>query len=623
MIDYCKNITDVPNDPLLEAKEIIDYEEIEEINTENMKTVSNQIVPTKEHIINMFSKEFVENVEKAMSLRVEQLKNIDYKFKFINIPSSFEEKSKEDFKQMFFRTPHMSGGSSHYSKNIERTANFGEAFDNLQPMQQAYQGTHKMTFMMTVESSTASYLGNQFSTMMKNAFPAMECQNQQLSILPNQQLPHPSNQLQKYQTLSINTPVITISSSDEAPPAVKMKLSSKKPIPKSADKENQCANIQKSIKVPIATNSSLKKSPIRVEKKTKRKERFRMRLPSESSEEDENASLRSRRLSDFVKQQRNSFFKSEEESSDDEIAGSRIKEMRIVLVDCMKKNKQIDNANEEYMEVIEDSKIVIKLSDQSIEDMDVIDEPDPIIEERDAVIEDPCNAFEDMDVIEELNEVNEELEHEHGNQTDDTISTITSDDDKFFFFEKYDKLRKEKRQMRLHERSIRRGLLSVFIPGTHAQHPVACSTLITPVNETTIAHPVACSTFKQPPKEAYVRPSLATVVETTIKDPVVCSKFKPSSLASAVHPRKSKSPPKAKKPAPKRQSSNKSWKSNSKKIHVLESSSSDNESDSSVSTITSDDVKFFEKSKYDKLREEKHALRAALRAERKKQKKQK
>lgn len=591
MLDYCKNVIDEPDDALSEAKETIDYEEIEEINTENMKTVSNQIVPTKEHIINKFSKEFVENVEKAMSLRVEQLKNTDYKFKFINIPSSFEEKYKEDFKQMYFKTPHMSGGSSHYSKNIERTANFGEAFGNLDPMQQAYQGTHKMTFMMTVESTNALYFGNQFNTMMKNAFPAIDCQRQQLSILPNQQ------------TINNQPTVITISSSDEAPLVMKMNLSSKKPILKSVNKENQCANIQKSTKVPIATNSSFKKSPIRVEKKTKRKVRCRMSLPSESSEEDENQTLRSRRLSDFVKQHKSSLIVT---SSDSEIAEKKIKKVKIVLIDCMKDKKQIDD-------VIEDSEHIV-------ENMDVIDEPDPIVEECVAVIEEPCNAIEDMDVIEEPIENNEELEDEHGNHTDDTISTITSDDDKFFFFEKYDKLRKEKRQMRLHERSIRRGLLMDFIPGTHSQHPVASSTMITPVNETTIAHPVACSTVKQPPKAPYVRPSLATVVEATIKDPVARPTSKQPPSASAVNPRKSKSQSKAKKPAPKRQLLDPNWNSKSTKIYDIESSSSDTPSDSSVSTITSDDVKFFEKSKYDKLREEKHALRAALRAERKKQK---
>ena len=220
-----------------------------------------------------------------------------------------------------------------------------------------------------------------------------------------------------------------------------------------------------------------------------------------------------------------------------------------------------------------------------------------MIEEPNILNKDSCNP-------ENINEISgipkEDLcILEDGGQTDDTISTITSDDEKFFFFEKYDKLRKEKRQKRLHERSIRRGLYSDYKPEISITHPVASSTLITPQSAPVVHYP------------------LSTTIETSMTHPVACSTIKQPPSAKVGRPRKiTKSPLKAKKKAPKRQLPNNKPNLSSKKMYIIYSS--DSESNSSVSTITSDDAKFFEKDKYDKLREEKHALRAALRAERKK-----
>ena len=588
LIEYCRNIDDVDDNPQLEAKEIIEDENIEEIST-----VSNQIIPTKEHIVNMFSNEFVENIEKVMSLRVEQLKNSNYKFKFINIPCSFEEKSKEDFKQMFFSTPEMSGGATHYTKNIERTANFGGTIGTFEPMKQEFQGTHKMTFMMTFESTTSSSLGSQFNMLMKNAFPAIECQNQQLPLLHNQHHPHSSNQLERYRSLQIEPPpVITISSSDEAPPAVKLKLNTDRKNTKRSNKENQSAINHKSTKVPIATNSSLKQSPIRVEKKLKRKDRHRIRIPSQSSDDNENDSLRAQRLSDFVKRQRNSDVKKYEKINDKAVAGKTMKDLSIVLVDCMKLNEQLHN--------------VIEESGNSNEDYDVIKEPGKLNEDPCNPNEEPSNPNEKpCNPNEEPCNSNVQIVDDNGSQTDDTISTITSDDEKFFSYAKYNLLRKQKHQLRLHERSIRRGLYSDYNPD-----PTITS------NETSILHPVASSTLITP-QSAPASHNLPCL-STTITHPVACSTVIQSSLSPVSRPHKSNSPKKARKSAPKRPLPNNKSNLSNKKIYIIYSSASDSESNSSVSTITSDDVKFFEKDKYDKLREEKHALRALLRAERKK-----
>ncbi|CAO1417584.1 unnamed protein product [Diamesa hyperborea] len=621
MLDYCKNNNYVEENPLLEAKEVIEDGDIEEINN----PVSNEIIPSKEHIINVFSKDFVENIEKSMSLKVDQLKNTNYKFKFLHIPSSFSEKSQEDFKQTFFSTPEMSGGSSHYSKSIERTANFGEALGNLQPMQQAFHGMHKMTFMMTLESTSSSF-GSHFNTMIKNTFPALECNNQQLSILPYQHQ-HPSNQLELFQPLAIKPPpvVITISSSDEDSESLKAKLDRERIKTKNANKENRCSNKKKSINdPPNVTNHSIKQTTRRVrEKKLRRKERHRARLPSESSDDSDNIPVQSRRLSDILKRQSNSDFKKEIEVNDSVEADIAMKDFKILVVDCMK-NKPIHDIKGEIENADEDVEVAEEPVNVIEEPVNVIEEPVNVIEESVKVAEEPVNKIEEpVNVIEEPSIPNGDLcNPEDGNQTDDTISTITSDDEKFFFFEKYDKLRKQKRQMRLHERSIKRGIFSDYKPEITITDPVASSTLITPQSAPVVhsplsmAHPVASSTIVQPPSATAQKSK--SPYKTAMTPPVRFSTTIQQTTAKVHQPRKSKSPFKAKKKAPKRQLPNNKTNLRSKKIFLIHSSSSDTESNSSVSTITSDDVKFFEKDKYDKLREEKHALRAALRAERKK-----
>ncbi|CAO1378066.1 unnamed protein product [Diamesa tonsa] len=632
MLDYCKNNNYVEENALLEAKEVIEDGDIEEINN----PVSNEIIPSKEHIINVFSKDFVENIEKSMSLRVDQLKNTNYKFKFINIPSSFAEKSQEDFKQTFFNTPEMSGGSSHYSKSIERTANFGEALGNLQPMQQAFQGMHKMTFMMTLESTSSSF-GSHFNTMMKNTFPALECNNQQLPILPYQQHPHPSNQLELFQPLAIKPPsvVITISSSDEDSESLKAKLVRERIKTKNANKENRCSNKKKSINdPPNVTNHSIKQTTRRVRgKKLRRKERHRARLPSESSDDSDNIPIQSRRLSEILKRQSNSDVKKRIEVNDSVEADIAMKDFKILVVDCMK-NKPIHDIKDEIEDADEDVNVAeepVKVAEESVnvieEPVNNIEEPVNVSEEPVNKIEEPVNKIEEpVNVSEEHSIPNEDLcNPEDGNQTDDTISTITSDDEKFFFFEKYDKLRKQKRQMRLHERSIKRGIFSDYKPEITITDPVASSTLIIPQSVPVVhsplsmAHPVASSTIVQPPSVTVQKSESPYKTNKTAMTPPVRFSTTIQQPPAKVHqPRKSKSPFKAKKKAPKRQLPNNKTNLRSKKIFLIHSSSSDTESNSSVSTITSDDVKFFEKDKYDKLREEKHALRAALRAERKK-----
>lgn len=551
MVEYCsKNSADLSSE--LEAKETpMNEESIEEITT-----VSNEIVTSKEHIINLFSKEFVENIEKAMSIRVEQLKNSNHKFIYISIPSSFEERYQENFKQMFFNTPEMSGASSHYSKNIERSAYFGETNGNIQNMQHTFQGLHKMTFMMTIESNTLSTFGNHFNTLMKNAIPAIEYKNNPVIEYQNnpvieyqnqlasghiRQQPQPINQLKRYHNKPVpilsQPAIITISSSDEAPPAVKLKIA---PIKnnKNTDKENQCANIQKSTKIPISTKSTLDRFPKKAVKKFKRKERQRERL-SESSDENDNDSLRSRRHAYFVNRQRIGDLKENKEINNGLIGKKKFKEFEIALVDCMKrKEKNLCSVNEDLLNVDED---------------------------LGNAIEDLGNVNEDLsNVNEDLSNVNEDIADV--NDHDDTISTITSDDEKYFFIEKYNFLREQKRQLRLHKRCIERGLYSDYKPELFNNS----------IKSTTI-QPLACSTL--------------------------------------IHsPTKSKSPQIVKKSPKRKLLKNKCNISSNQNFIVV----SDSDSNTSISTITSDDVKFFEKDKYDKLREEKYALRTALRAQRKK-----